>query len=398
LTYSLEGTGAALFSIVADSGQLQTEADLDHETTDSYMVMVKATDAADLTAVIMVTITVTDANDAPVFGDGDSATRSIVENTDAGHYEVTVSVSDGKGGTASIMVIINVTDDTTETAPTNTAPVFTDGTSITHSIAENTEAGEDIGTPVAATDVDRDESDIGDTLTYSLDAASAETFDIVADSGQLQTEADLDHETTDSYMVMVKATDAADLTAVIMVTITVTDANDAPVFGDGDSATRSIVENTDAGQDIGTPVAATDVDRDESDIGDTLTYSLDATGAETFDIVPDSGQLQTKAALDYETTPSYTVMVSVSDGTLTDEITVTITVTDENDAPVFDDGDSATRSIVENTEAGQDIGTPVEATDVDRDESDIGDTLTYSLDAVSVETFDIVDTYRCRNL
>jgi hypothetical protein len=262
-----------LFSIVADSGQLQTEADLDHETTDSYMVMVKATDAADLTAVIMVTITVTDANDAPVFGDGDSATRSIVENTDAGHYEVTVSVSDGKGGTASIMVIINVTDDTTETAPTNTAPVFTDGTSIT----------QDIGTPVAATDVDRDESDMGDTLTYSLGGTDAASFDIVADSGQLQTEADLDHETTDSYMVMVKATDAADLTAVIMVTITVTDANDAPVFGDGDSATRSIVENTDAGQDIGTPVAATDVDRDESDIGDTLTYSLDATGAETFD-------------------------------------------------------------------------------------------------------------------
>jgi hypothetical protein len=115
-------------------------------------------------------------------------------------YEVTVSVSDGKGGTASIMVIINVTDDTTETAPTNTAPVFTDGTSITHSIAENTEAGgsiaenteegENIGGAVGATD-----ANTGDTLTYRLDTAGAETF-----------------------------------------------------------------------QDIGTPVAATDVDRDESDI------------------------------------------------------------------------------------------------------------------------------------
>ena len=42
-----------------------------------------------------------------------------------------------------------------------------------------------------------------------------------------------------------------------------------------------------------------------------------------------SGQLQTKAALDYETTTSYTVTVAVSDGKGgTDNITVAINVTD----------------------------------------------------------------------
>jgi hypothetical protein len=149
---------------------------------------------------------------------------------------------------------------------------------------------------------------------------------------------------------MVSVSDGT-LTDEITVTITVTDENDAPVFDDGDSATRSIVENTEAGQDIGTPVEATDVDRDESDIGDTLTYSLDATGAETFDIVPDSGQLQTKADLDYETRTDYEVTVSVSDGKGgTASIMVIINVTDDttetaptNTAPVFTDGTSITR-------------------------------------------------------
>ena len=47
-----------------------------------------------------------------------------------------------------------------------------------------------------------------------------------------------------------------------------------------------------------------------------------------------SGQLQTKSALDYETKTSYTVTVTVSDGTLTDSITVSITVTEVTEETV----------------------------------------------------------------
>ena len=65
--------------------------------------------------------------------------------------------------------------------------------------------------------------------------------------------------------------------------------------------------------------------------------------------------------------------VSVSDGTNSVSIAVTIRVTDANDAPKFSEGVSASRSIVENTAAGIDIGLAVSATDQD------GDTLTYSL-------------------
>ena len=99
-------------------------------------------------------------------------------------------------------------------------------------------------------------------------------------------------------------------------------ANTAPVFTDGASTTRIIAENTTAGVNIGTAIAATDADHD------VLTYTLRGTDAAAFNIDSTTGQLRTKAALDYETKSIYTVTVSVSDGRLTDTITVTITVTD----------------------------------------------------------------------
>ena len=47
---------------------------------------------------------------------------------------------------------------------------------------------------------------------------------------------------------------------------------------------------------------------------------------QSFRIVSYNGQLRTHAALDYETKNAYTVTITVSDGSLTDTITVTINV------------------------------------------------------------------------
>ena len=105
-------------------------------------------------------------------------------------------------------------------------------------------------------------------------------------------------------------------------------ANNAPVFTDGTSTTRSIAENTASGEHIGTAITATDADS-----GDTLTYTLGGTDATAFEIDPTTGQLKTNAALDYETKNTYTVTVTVSDGNLTDSITVTINITDVNELP-----------------------------------------------------------------
>ena len=74
--------------------------------------------------------------------------------------------------------------------------------------------------------------------------------------------------------------------------------------------------------DIGAPVTATDAD------GDALDYTLGGTDAASFDINPETGQLKTLAALDYETKATYEVMVTATDpDSASDMITVTITVT-----------------------------------------------------------------------
>ena len=103
--------------------------------------------------------------------------------------------------------------------------------------------------------------------------------------------------------------------------------NSSPEFPATETGNRGVDENTGPGQNIGTPVAATDPD------DDTLTYTLGGSDADAFDIVTSSGQLQTKAALDYETTNSYSVTVTATDiPGLSADIDVTITVTNVDEA------------------------------------------------------------------
>ena len=73
-----------------------------------------------------------------------------------------------------------------------------------------------------------------------------------------------------------------------------------------------MAENSAAGTAVGAPVAATDADND------TLAYSMTGTDAALFSIDTATGQLSVAqgAALDYETTTSYTVTVSVTDGSV----------------------------------------------------------------------------------
>ena len=122
---------------------------------------------------------------------------------------------------------------------------------------------------------------------------------------------------------------SADDAVVLKLTETPATTNNAPVFTDGASTTRSVAENTASSTNIGTAIAATDADS-----GDTLRYTLGGTDMASFAIVSTSGQLQTRAALDFETKSSYAVTVSVSDGNGgSDSIGVTITVTDVNEQP-----------------------------------------------------------------
>ena len=367
--YTLEGADLDSFDIDSASGQIQTKSGVtyDHESKSSYSVTVKADDNNGGTAAIDVTITVTDVDEPPEFS-AETASRTIAENTEAGEnigapvtatdpdtgdtpaytlegadadsfdidsasgqiqtkpgvtydheskssYSVTVKADDNNGGTATIDVTITVAD-------VNEPPEF-DSATATREVPENTEAGENIGAPVTAAD-----PDTGDTQTYTLEGADADTFDIDSASGQIQTKSGVayDHETKSSYSVTVKADDKNGGTATIDVTITVADVDEPPEF-DSATAAREVPENTEAGGNIGAPVTAND-----PDTGDTPAYTLGGTDANFFDIDGPTGQLQTKAALDYETKSGYTVTVTASDGALTATVDVTVTVTNIDEA------------------------------------------------------------------
>ena len=118
------------------------------------------------------------------------------------------------------------------------------------------------------------------------------------------------------------------------------ETNILPIFPDPtdpdsslDTATRRVAENSAVGTNVGTAVTATDAD------SDVLTYAL--SGSTAFTIDSGSGQIKVAAgaALDYETTRSYSVTVTVTDGrdavgNPDDDVDATITVTiDLTDVP-----------------------------------------------------------------
>ena len=154
---------------------------------------------------------------------GETAAGYTVMESDGGyHLRVMATYDDGEGMgkmdySPATMMVMMVTS--------NNAPVFQDAqgmdiTETTRMVAENTDAGENVGAPVMAMDADND------NLTYSLGGTDMASFGIDMATGQLMTQDALDYETKDSYEVTVTATDPAGASDMITVTITVTDVDE----------------------------------------------------------------------------------------------------------------------------------------------------------------------------
>ena len=204
--------------------------------------------------------------------------------------------------------------------PNKASPQFPSDT-ITRSIVENLAPGANVGAPVVAADTD------GDTLTYTLSGADASSFSISASSGQITANSTLDYEAKSSYSVTVSADDGRGGTGAIVVSISVTDANEPPQFP-SDTTTRSVAENLESGAKVGEAVAATDPN------GDTLAYSLSGEDAGSFSIDASTGQITANSSLDYETKNSYSVTVSADDGNGgSDTVKVAISVIDIPEPP-----------------------------------------------------------------
>ena len=125
------------------------------------------------------------------------------------------------------------TDQTPGSGFVNAAPVFPDQDFLTEGdqsertsreVAENTNAGRNIGSPVRAVD---DDSDL---LIYTLGGVDAGSFAITRNDGQLKTKADLNYEGRNSYTVVVTATDPSGAMDSILVIINVTDEDDPAVI------------------------------------------------------------------------------------------------------------------------------------------------------------------------
>ena len=421
LLYTLSGDGSDDFS-VDGSGQITTAKTLDYETRSSYTITVTATDPSMASESIVVSITVTDADDgatieanvAPAFAE-DSAELSVEENSAAGSavgdpvtatdanagdtltyalsgddagtfsidgsgqisvgadtaldfeskagYSVTVTATDPSGASDSIAVTISVTD-------VNEAPTITGAESA--EVAEN--STEAVG-GFTATDPDTD-----DTTTLSLSGDDAETFTISEDgmvsfaaSPDFETPGDADMDNV--YTVTVTATDSGEATDSIDVTVTVTDVNEAPTAS-GEAAVDYAEHGTDP---VGTYMA------DDPDAGDAITWSLSGADAASFTISED-GMVSFAASPDFETPGDadmdnvYTVTVTATDsGEATDSIDVTVTVTDVNEAPT-----ASGEAAVDYAEHGTDpVGTYM------ADDPDAGDAITWSLSGADAASFTI---------
>jgi VCBS repeat-containing protein len=202
----------------------------------------------------------------------------------------------------------------------NQAPSITSAN--TFSVAENTTT---IAT-LTATD-----PNVGDTLTWSITGgADSALFTLNSSTGALAFATPKDYDVpTDAggnnvYDVTVQVSDGS-LTASQNIAVTVTNVNEAPTITS--SSSISIVENTTA---VGT-LTATD-----PDAGTTKTWSIIG-GADQalFSLNSSTGALTFITAPDYETPTDadhnnvYVVQVQVSDGSLTANQTINVTVSDD---------------------------------------------------------------------
>ena len=128
---------------------------------------------------------------------------------------------------------------------------------------------------------------ITETITFTVDGTpSADTLDLV-----------IEHLAGGDYSYSINGGDAVNLGTDYTAAIT------------GDTGTS----------DVGAPVTA-----DDPDIG-ALTYSLSGAGNELFE-VDANGQISVVGALDFETTPTYTLTLTASDGENTPDATTTVTI------------------------------------------------------------------------
>ncbi|WP_421877886.1 cadherin domain-containing protein [Pacificispira sp.] len=244
---------------------------------------------------------------------GEITTRSDLDFESAASYELTVLASGDQGSSETTTVTVSVND-------VNEAPEDLALTSF--SVAENAAVGAALAT------LSVNDPDANDSHSFVLLDDADGLFSIDAETGVIRVAAGLDFETAPAHVLTVRGTDTGGLSNEWQVSIAVTDANDAP-----DTPTVSLVpsigEHATIGAVVGT-ASATD-----QDVGDSVSYSLVDDHGGAFAIDADSGVITVAGSLDYETDAAPVLQIRATDsGGLSSVGSSTLTVTDENDAPI----------------------------------------------------------------
>jgi hypothetical protein len=227
----------------------------------------------------------------------------------------------GAGGSGLLIIRYQV--------PDTTAPSFTNST--TFSLAENSSIGANAATITvneSATITINSGNDsalftivISDSTTARIRFLTSPNFEAPADAGP-----------NNVYDISVRATDSAGNFANQSIAITITNVNEAPSITNSSSnptATSTQAENITS---VATYAAS------DPDAGAVLRFSISGTDASDFSIDSVTGILafavnpDFEGPIDSDINNTYIVIIAVSDGALTDTQTLTVTITNANEA------------------------------------------------------------------
>lgn len=182
----------------------------------------------------------------------------------------------------------------------------------------------------------------------------------------------LDYETTVRFNVtltMMVADSSEELTGFLIVNVR--DINEAPAFTHT-LLTANISENLPPQSIVVNSLLPFVQDPDfEPQLRFTITSG---NIGDAFTVEPSTGAIKTAKVLNFESRSQYQLLVRVDDGSLTDEVTVEILVTDVNEAPVLFTSEGSHATIAEHSSIGTIIQNVIVAND-----PDVGQQLSYEI-------------------
>jgi RHS repeat-associated protein len=382
-TYSLIDDAGGRFKLVGDKIQVANGSLLNFEVNTQHQIQVQTIDSEGDSYLQSIDISVIDVNESPnnlvvlptvilenspsdtIVGTitstdpdlGNSFTYSLVDGTGNGDnskfaivddklviknlpnyetqasYTLRLKTTDAGGLSYEKQVTVNVTD-------ANEAPL---ALNITNTTVTETALGGVVVGELSALD-----PDANDTQTFSLVTGAGDTdnsaFNIV--NNQLRFQVTPNFETQSNYSLRVKTTDAGGLSVEKVLTVNITNINEAPTLLVLDANSAS--ENSEIGTLIG-KFTTTD-----PDLGDSHTYSL-VTGNGSGDnpkFTIAGNELRLNISPDFETQSVYYLRVQTADaGGLTWEQELTVRITDVNE--------SAATTLLEGTSFNKQLDIPI---------------------------------------